>query len=251
MVAHAEAVVICLINIHHAHEVRRRHQFLLKIPRQIAAVEKPERPERKQKHRTVCVVARVHRLRRDAARERISLLRLRRRRLHKFLIRGETPQLDFWCVRSRRLQRHAHPRRQRHALRRNFPPALDLHQEGRLRPPVRIPGRNRPLVNRPKRQHLRDLRAAAEMIPVEVRQQHVIDPGQPRRLRRRHDARRIPPARIARVDQHRLARRRDQQRRTAAFRIDPIHIKRLRFLVGPHARRGKSARRQRTGHQPG
>ena len=70
------------------------------------------------------------------------------------------------------------------------------------------------------------------MIAVVVRDDEVVDAGHARLLRGGGDAIRVASLepRVARVDQHRLARRRDDERRLSAFDVDEIDVERLSRL---------------------
>ena len=85
--------------------------------------------------------------------------------------------------------------------------------------------------NRHARRQRRD---AADVIGVVVRHDEVVDPRQPGLLHRRRDAIGVAAveAGVARVDQQRLARRRDNQRRLAAFDVDEVDVERLSRWAG-------------------
>ena len=81
----------------------------------------------------------------------------------------------------------------------------------------------------PNRDPLRQLRHPAKMVPVPVGRDEVIDLLQSGVRDRRHDATHIAVgarASVARVDQQRLARRRNEKRRVATFHVDQIDIRR-------------------------
>jgi hypothetical protein len=63
------------------------------------------------------------------------------------------------------------------------------------------------------------------MIAVIVRDDQMVDLLHPCNFRHGFDnSVGIAPTRIARIDQHRLTRRRNQQRRRSPFNVDPIKI---------------------------
>ncbi len=87
------------------------------------------------------------------------------------------------------------------------------------------------------RDALRQFRHAAEMVAMPVRGDQIVDLGQTGVAGRRHDALGVAHRRVGRhiagIDQHRLARGRNEQRRLAAFDVDHINIQ-----SGPRLRRG-------------
>jgi len=85
---------------------------------------------------------------------------------------------------------------------------------------------------------LRQLLDSADVIAVIVRDHQIVDALEVSQFRRRDDAAGISSIepRPARIHQHRLPRRRDDQRRLAAFDIDGIDLQGLGFSLGRHAR---------------
>jgi hypothetical protein len=65
------------------------------------------------------------------------------------------------------------------------------------------------------------------VVAVVVREKQVIDLLHARELEHAEDAAEVAFTRVARVNQQRLARRRDIKRRLAALRIDEIDVERL------------------------
>ena len=82
---------------------------------------------------------------------------------------------------------------------------------------------------RPHRNLRRELRRAADMVIVIVRDQHKINLLDAGILRGRGDAIRVTPAipRPSRVDQQRLPFRRNKQRRLPALNVDKINLQRF------------------------
>ena len=86
-----------------------------------------------------------------------------------------------------------------------------------------------------------EFRRVAGVIPVKVRDHHVVEHVHIRQLQHRHDAVRVARdarsvrfrgqraliARKSRVHQHRLSRGRNEQRGLPAFRVQEINIQRL------------------------
>ena len=74
------------------------------------------------------------------------------------------------------------------------------------------------------RDPLRKLLHPADMVDVVVRADQIIDLFHARVGDGRHDAIGITAARIPAVHEHRLARRRDPQRRLSAFGVDDVDL---------------------------
>ena len=92
-----------------------------------------------------------------------------------------------------------------------------------------------------------ELRHGAHVIAVPVRRDERVDLRDARGLDRGHDALRIAAggrAAVARVDQHRLAGRSDEQRGVAAFDVEDVDIERCRL----RRKDGRAERRQGARH---
>jgi hypothetical protein len=84
------------------------------------------------------------------------------------------------------------------------------------------------VINLPDGNERGQFRRAAEMVRVKMRGDVMVDLLQPGHVARGLvDAPRVAHARIAGIDQHRLARGRDNERAPAAFDIHPIDVERL------------------------
>ena len=95
---------------------------------------------------------------------------------------------------------------------------------------------------RPNRNPLRELRHAAVVVLVKMRDQEIVDAGEARVLDRGHDPIGIAAVllRIAGVDEQRLPRRRDDERRLAAFDVDEIDVA-ASCVLAPRSDRRASA----------
>ena len=88
----------------------------------------------------------------------------------------------------------------------------------------------------------------AEVIAVPVRGDQVIDLREAGVLDRRHDALGVSRRRraaIAGIDEHRLARRRHEQRGVAALDVDDVDVERLASASAPRRRNQNGERQER------
>ena len=225
VVAHVEAVVVHLVEIHGADDVGRTDELLLHVPSEIAAVEKSERAKLKHQHDAVRIVGLVLRFRRNGAAERVRGHRPGRRS-DEFLIRAEAAERDCRAA-GRLLQRDRFTCGDGHALL-HFCVAIRLAEDGPelvRAARVRVVRGDAFVIQRADGHERREVREPAEMIHMEVRDDDMIDPLQPRDLRGDLvDARRIAFAGIAGVHEHGFALRRDDERRAAALGINPVDV---------------------------
>ena len=84
----------------------------------------------------------------------------------------------------------------------------------------------------------RHLGRAADVVEVVVRRDEVVDLLQTRVRRGGGDAPGVNGARMAGIDEHRLAGRRNQQRGGAAFDVDVVDVQRAAVLHGRVGREG-------------
>ena len=108
--------------------------------------------------------------------------------------------------------------------------ALHVLAEVRADRLLRIDDARAMIHERANRQARRDVFHAAVMVAVEMGGEHDVDLANARLLRDRSDAVGIAIARVASIDQHRLARRRDEQRRLPALDVDEVDVEGFRCL---------------------
>jgi hypothetical protein len=239
VVAGVGAVVLDLEHVDGPNAIHGTHEVALVLPREVPAVEETERAEAQPRHHAVAVVARVRTLRDRRAARRV--LAAGRRTLEATV----GPQHLELQRRGARLSQ-----RERSGL--DELPLLDRRRLVGLERRLALLAFGRPcevaLVQRADRHQLRELGHAAEVVHVEMREQQVVDALQPGDLGRDLvDAPRVAPAGIAGVDQHGLARGRDDERGRAALDVDPVDVEGL--VRGACRRRGNGEAERQTGSE--
>ena len=218
-------------------EIVRAHQLPLFVPEEVAEIDQPELPVGHHAAHRGCVVVRRRRvwLLLDACAGRVRLAAAGQRVLQHRPGRGHDPPVEAG-------DRHPVSGLRHDVLGR----AADLLVGGRevldlffrlgVRPVIDVVGDG---------DFLGQLLEPADVVDVIVRREEIVQLGDAGVAQHRQDARQIAFARVAGVDEQRLAGRRDEECRLAALGVGDVDVERLASLC-----RGRRPRRLRRGPAP-
>ena len=210
-----EAVMRCEIQVNRAHEIVRAHEVVFLVPQQVAKIDRPELPERDHAaDRLAVVIGGTVVLFLEVGAGRVRLSAAGQRRLDRGARGGDDPPVDAGYGKLVSRLRDG-------VLR--LGPELGV---GRLEAGNLLAFLDaRPVIDVVlDRDALGELLQAADVIDVVVRRDEVVDLLDAGFRKYRHDAIGVARHRVGRIDQHRFTRRRDDERRLAAFDVEGVDV---------------------------